>query len=317
MENILYFDIKSGISGDMTIASLLDLGLDQDEFLKELKKLKLPGYQIEISTVEKNGITAADFKVILADESHPDLKAASELKAADKVDSHDHHHDHHEGGCNGCGNHAEHHPEQSQHQNDHSHRDSDHNHSHGEIDSQAQKSGHHHRNFEDIKKLINQSDLNQKVKDLSIEIFAEVAKAEAEVHNKDLNEVHFHEVGAVDSIVDIVGTAILIDILNPDHIYASAIPLGSGFVDVAHGRIPVPAPATIEILRGIPVYAAEVKSELVTPTGAAVIKILAEKFIPLPELEIEKIGYGAGKKDLAVTNLLRLYQAKKKEKRNY
>jgi uncharacterized protein (TIGR00299 family) protein len=256
MENILYFDINSGISGDMTIASLLDLGVDQDKFLEELKKLKLNGYQLEISKVKKNGITATDFKVILEDDSHPD-----------------------------------------------------HKHSHS--------SDHLHRNFNDIKDLINQSGLGQKVKDLSIKIFEKVAEAEAKVHNKDINQVHFHEVGAVDSIIDIVGAAILIEMINPDHIYASAVSLGTGFVDAAHGRIPVPAPATIEILKNIPVYSTGVRGELVTPTGAAIITTFAEKFIELPELEIEKIAYGAGKKDFEITNLLRVYQAKKKIKKGW
>jgi uncharacterized protein (DUF111 family) len=315
MEDILYFDIKSGISGDMTIASLLDLGVDQDEFLKELNKLNLEGYEIEISTVQKNGITASDFKVILEAESHPD-----HLEAEDsEVEENKHHAHQHEGGCNGCGNHDhadpshshhEHDPSQEKHSHDHSHKD-EHSHSHsGETE-------HHHRNFSDIKNLINQSELSQKVKDLSIDIFAEVAEAEAKVHNKDINEVHFHEVGAVDSIVDIVGAAILIDLLNPDHIYASPVSLGTGFVDAAHGRIPVPAPATIEILKDLPLYSTGVQGELVTPTGAAIIKTLAEEFIQLPEVEISKIAYGAGKKDFEITNLLRVYQAKKKVKKSY
>lgn len=326
-ENILYFDINSGISGDMTIASLLDLGVDKNKFLTELKKLNLEGYEVEISTVQKNGITATDFKVILEDESHPDLVEDSDHSHdhshnhSDHSHDHDGHpHDHHEGGCQGCGNHDHHNNDHSHLESDHHHHDhSDHDHGREEGHSHSHKhsSDHLHRNFNDIKRLINQSQLNQKVKDLSIDIFAEVAAAEAKVHNKKIDEVHFHEVGAVDSIVDIVGAAILIDLINPDHIYASSVPLGTGFVDAAHGRIPVPAPATIEILKDIPVYSTGVKGELVTPTGAAIIKTLAEEFIQLPEVEIEKIAYGAGKKDFEITNLLRVYQAKKKMKKIY
>ncbi|MFP4198126.1 MAG: LarC family nickel insertion protein [Halanaerobium sp.] len=325
MKDILYFDINSGISGDMTIASLLDLGVDQGEFLEELKKLNLAGYEVVISTVQKNGITASDFKVVLEDDSHPDHVEAEHEHNAEHGRSHsDHSHEHHhEGGCNGCGNHdhdGEH--SHSHHEHDHSHEGHSHennNHSHGPGHSHSHSSGteHIHRNFNDIKNLINQSVLSQKVKDLSIDIFAKVAEAEAKVHNKEINEVHFHEVGAVDSIVDIVGTAILIEMLNPDHIYASPVSLGTGFVDAAHGRIPVPAPATIEILKDVPVYSSGVKGELVTPTGAAIIKTLAEEFMPLPELEISKIAYGAGKKDFEITNLLRVYQAKKKLKKSY
>jgi uncharacterized protein (DUF111 family) len=325
-ENILYFDINSGISGDMTIASLLDLGVDKDKFLNELKKLKLAGYEIEISTVQKNGITAADFKVILEDESHPDLVEDSghshdhSHNHSDHSHDHDGHpHEHHEGGCQGCGNHDHHHNDHSHSDSDHQHDHLDHNHNHGEGHSHSHEhsSNHVHRNFNDIKKLINQSQLNQNVKDLSIDIFAKVAEAEAKVHNKKIDEVHFHEVGAVDSIVDIVGAVILVDLINPDHIYASSVPLGTGFVDAAHGRIPVPAPATIEILKDVPVYSTNIRGELVTPTGAAIIKTLAEEFIELPEVEIEKIAYGAGKKDFEITNLLRVYQAKKKLKKSY
>lgn len=253
MEKIIYFEVNSGISGDMTIASLLDLGLDQDKFLSELDKLGLEGYSIEISKVKKNGIEATDFKVIIEE-----------------------HHDHH-----------------------------------------ADAHSHEHRNFNDIKEIINKSTLNEKIKKLSIEIFEKVARAEAKVHARDISEVHFHEVGAIDSIVDIVATAILINMLDYDHIYSSPLSLGSGFVKAAHGIIPVPAPATIEILKCVPVYSTGVKSELVTPTGAAIIKTIAEDFIDLPQLEIEKIAYGAGKKDLESTNVLRVYQAKKKLKKNY
>lgn len=251
MEDILYFDINSGISGDMTIGALLDLDINHDEFIKELNKLNLDEYSLEITKQKKNGITGTDFKVILNENSHKN------------------------------------------------------NHSHGH---------NHNRNFNDIKKLINESSLNNSVKELSIDIFEKVARAEAKVHDKDISEVHFHEVGAVDSIVDIVGTAILIEMLNPDHIYSSKIPLGTGFVNSDHGNIPVPAPATIEILKDVPVYSNGIKSELVTPTGAAIIKTLAEDYLSLPELNIEKIGYGTGKKDLEITNILRVFQGKKKSR---
>jgi uncharacterized protein (DUF111 family) len=307
MSKILYFDIHSGISGDMTIGALLDLEVETDDFLRELDKLNLSGYQIEISQVQKNGITASDFKVILENEKHPDhLHDHGEH-------AHDHHH---QDGCTGCGNHEHEHSE-------HDHKNHNHaEHSHGE---DAHKHGHQshsgdshkNRNFSDIKELINKSELNENVKKLSKEIFKHVAEAEAKVHAKSIEEVHFHEVGAVDSIIDIVGTAILIDIISPDNIYSSAVPLGTGLVDTAHGTIPVPAPATIEILRDVPVYSTGIRSELVTPTGAAIIKTLAEEFINMPELEIKKIGYGSGKKNLEAANLLRIYEAegvKKKRK---
>lgn len=314
MEKILYFECNSGISGDMTIAALLDLGLDQEEFLEKLKKLNLSGYKIEIKKTQKNGITGTDFKVVLENTAHPDHLHEHGGDGHTHNQSNDHNHHNHD-----SDNHHDHnHDSDNQHYSDsHHHHHDEHSHDHKEKEAHNHSGDgeHHHRNLGDIEKLIDESGLNDNIKKLSKKIFSYVAEAEAKVHNKPLNEVHFHEVGAVDSIVDIVGTAVLIDMLNVDHIYSSAVPIGSGFVNVAHGNIPVPAPATIEILKDVPVYASGVKSELVTPTGAAIIKTLAEEFCPLPEVEIEKIAYGAGKKDLEVTNMLRLYLAQKTKKK--
>lgn len=253
-KNILYFDCLSGISGDMTIGALLDLGIDKDLFKRELEKLNIDGYKIEIKQNQKNGITGTDFYVHL-----------------------DHHH-HHEDDNDG-----------------HHHHD--------------------HRNLYDIEKIIDESNLKENVKEMSKKIFRFVAEAEAKIHGKSIDEVHFHEVGAIDSIVDIIGVSICIDMLDVDKIYASSLHLGTGFVHCAHGNIPVPAPATLEILRGLPVYSTGIRSELITPTGAAIIKALADDFIPFPEMIIDTIGYGLGKKDLEITNVLRVVKGKKKLKK--
>lgn len=278
-KKILYFDCLSGISGDMTIAALLDLGVDKNEFLEELKKIKIDGYSIEITKKQKNGITGTDFKVILEYENH----------------SHDHDHSY-----------------------DHKHNhDQSHDHTHEHFHSHDHAGSHVHRNLQDIEHIIDESELNDNIKQMSKEIFEYVANAEAKIHDKPINEVHFHEVGAVDSIVDIIGTAICIDKLNIDKVYASPLHIGTGFVKCAHGKIPVPAPATLEILKGIPVYSTGIRSELVTPTGAAIVKALAEDFIPSPEMIIEEVGYGLGKKNLEITNLLRVNLGKKKPMRKY
>lgn len=268
-KRILYFDCLSGISGDMTIAALLDLGVDKDEFLAELEKINIDGYRIEIKKGQKNGISGTDFKVIL-----------------DNHDVHDHDHQH-------------------THNHDHSHNKESHHHGHSHI----------HRNLHDIEHIIDDSELNDRVKEISKKIFGYVAASEAKIHDKPIEEVHFHEVGAIDSIVDIIGTAICIDKLNVDEIYSSYLHVGTGFVNCAHGRIPVPAPATLDILKGIPIYSKGIRSELVTPTGAAIIKALAKDFIPIPEMIIEEIGYGLGKKDLEITNALRVVLGKKKLKK--
>ncbi len=236
MSGILYFDCRSGISGDMTIGALLDLGIDRDKFIRQLKKLGLKGYELKITGKKVNGISATDFKVILTD-----------------------------------------------------------------------KDSHNHVNLPAIEKIIGNSDLNDTIKRLSKKIFRCIAEAEMSVHNLPIEEVHFHEVGAVDSIVDIVGTAICMSMLKADSIYSSPLHLGSGFVKCSHGLIPVPAPATVEILKGIPVYSTGIQGELVTPTGAAIVKTLAEQFINLPPMKIEKTGYGTGKKSYDIPNALRVF----------
>ncbi|MCC3145772.1 LarC family nickel insertion protein [Halanaerobium sp. Z-7514] len=250
-KEMLYFDTNSGISGDMTIAALLDLGLNKNKFFNELQKLNINGYKLEVSTVKKNGIKATDFKVILKNSNLPD-----------------------------------------------------------ENKSCAQKKEPLLRNLNDINNLIDKSKLKEEVKKLSKEIFVKIAVTESKVHDKKINEIFFHEVGAVDSIIDIVGAAILIEMISPDKIYSSPIPLGNGFRNSKHGILPIPSPATIEILKETSVYSMNIKSELVTPTGAAIIKTIAEKFIPLPESEITQIGYGAGKRQLPTTKTLRIYKAK-------
>lgn len=247
MEKVLYFDCFSGISGDMTVGALLDLGVDQAVFGKHLARLRLAGYQLEITKKPKNGIMATDFNVIL--EEHEGYRADA------------------------C--HRLHVP---------------------------------HRNLNDIEAIIGNSGLEAAIKDLSMKIFTELAAAEAKVHGKKLDEIYFHEVGAVDSIVDIVSAAICIHMLEADVVYASPLNTGSGLVSCAHGLLPVPAPATLEILRGIPVYSSGVQAELVTPTGAAIIKTLARDFIPLPPLTVESSGYGWGKRELESPNLLRVIQ---------
>ena len=177
----------------------------------------------------------------------------------------------------------------------HEHHDHDHEH-------------HHHRSMSDIRSIIERSTLALEIKKLALLIFEKLAAAEGKVHNTPPEDVHFHEVGAVDSIIDIVGAAICIDYLNIDRVFVSKINVGSGFVRCAHGLMPVPAPATAELLSGFPTYRSGVEKELTTPTGAAIVAALAEHSIDLPEnFSVEKIGYGAGTFDLEIPNVLRIY----------
>ena len=185
-----------------------------------------------------------------------------------------------------------------------------HIHEHEEDHNGSEQHHHHeHRNLADVNKIIEESSFNEKVKDLAKRIFLRVAKAESKVHNKSLEEVHFHEVGAIDSIVDIVGTAILIDKINPDKIISSIVNDGYGFIECAHGTMSVPVPATSEIFANsnVKFRQIDVDTELVTPTGAAIIAELAEEFVNLPAMTTEKIGWGAGSKDLKIPNVLKVY----------
>ncbi|MBN2020317.1 MAG: nickel pincer cofactor biosynthesis protein LarC [Sedimentisphaerales bacterium] len=166
---------------------------------------------------------------------------------------------------------------------------------------------HHHRHLEDIKKIINDSGIGEKPKHTALTIFERLAQAEAAVHGKEPNEIHFHEVGAIDSIVDIVSSAIGLDALKIDKVYCSPLSVGGGWLDAAHGRLPVPAPAAAELLKGVPTIGGPIEKELLTPTAAAILTTVVEKFGTLPEMKLEKIGYGAGTLDCEhLPNVLRL-----------
>ncbi|HHY26341.1 MAG TPA: nickel pincer cofactor biosynthesis protein LarC, partial [Desulfitobacterium dehalogenans] len=166
--------------------------------------------------------------------------------------------------------------------------------------------GHVHRNLSDIREIIGRSVLPAQVKDRSLEIFTRLGKAEAKIHGTDIDQIHFHEVGAVDAIVDIVGAVIGLWRLGIEKVFSSPIHVGKGFVKAAHGLLPVPAPATLELLTGVPIYSQDVEGELATPTGAAIVTAYCQDFGPFPKIKVERIGYGAGTKDLIIPNLLRL-----------
>jgi pyridinium-3,5-bisthiocarboxylic acid mononucleotide nickel chelatase len=236
-KQVLYFDCYSGISGDMTLGALLDLGLDLDQLTALLSRLPLDGYRLEAEKVNRGGIAGTRARVI--------------------------------------------------------------------IDSQTQEA----RNLPAILKLIGDSDLPAAVKTLGSKAFQLLAEAEAAVHGITVEEVHFHEVGAVDAIIDIVGTAAALYLLGIGEIYCSPLPLGGGEVQAAHGRLPLPAPATVELLAGrkVPVRGSRENFELVTPTGAAIVAAAAKEFGPLPAFTVEAVGYGAGSYDPGYPNYLRLF----------
>jgi pyridinium-3,5-bisthiocarboxylic acid mononucleotide nickel chelatase len=252
----LYLDIFSGISGDMFIGAMIDLGADAHKLEHELEKLELGGYHLHVARKQKSGIEGVKFDVHLADHH---------------AHSHDHPHDHH------------HHDHDHDHHHDH--------HDHDEHDDS--------RNFSEIKELISRSKLSAWVKQKSVAVFGRVAEAEGKIHGLPADEVHFHEVGAVDSIVDVVGACIALELLGKPRVLAAPVVEGTGWVKCAHGRLPVPVPATLAILgaRGIGLTQCDEPNELVTPTGAALLAEFAESFGPMENLVAEQIGFGLGTRD--------------------
>jgi uncharacterized protein (TIGR00299 family) protein len=236
---IAYFDCFSGISGDMTLGALLACGADEQQFRERLAGLDVPGYELSIQPVTREGITATDVDVKLL------------------------------------------------------------------VDEQA-----YGRHLSDIAQILEHSRLSARVKTQALAVFTRLADAEAKIHGTSREEIHFHEVGAVDAIVDIVGSCLLLELLGVERIAVSGIPCGSGLIRCQHGWMPVPAPATLELLQGFPVYPVDIKGELVTPTGAALMTTLADTTMAgqMPAMRVSSSGYGAGKKQFKpdMPNLLRV-----------
>ena len=294
--SILYLECNSGISGDMTVAALLDLGADRQILLDALSSLPLTGYSIEIKDVYKSGIRACDFNVILDHDNHDHDMDYLHGHAHSMTDEHDHTHSH---------NLSDEH--EQIHRHDHSMTVGD---VHGHDTDESQHIHHHHhdaRNLNDITKIIQTGQLSSGAKDLALKIFQILAEAEAAVHGKTLEEIHFHEVGAVDSIVDIVAVAVCIDNLSPSGIVISALTDGKGQIRCQHGLIPVPVPAVtaIAMQNDLTLNISDVDGELVTPTGAAIAAAVRTATTLPKEFRIRRIGFGAGKRDYAATGLLR------------
>jgi len=231
---LAYFDCFAGISGDMTLGALLDLGVPLKWLKETLASAPLQGFDLKISSVYRSGIRANQVEVLIDDHQHE-------------------------------------------------------------------------RNFAEIKAIIEKSPLSDAVKSTGIAIFSRLAEAEAGIHGCTPAEVHFHEVGGIDAMVDIIGTALCLEYLGINQVVASRIPLGKGFVTCRHGQLPVPAPATVALLKDVPVYGTDIEHELVTPTGAAIIAVIAQDFGSIPEMRLQHIGYGAGARELeSRPNLLRI-----------
>ena len=305
----LYFEMYSGIAGDMTIGALLDLGASKEKLIEGINSLNLSGYDLIFDRAKKNGIDAYNFDVILAGHDHHhegDHCHCHEHTHEDGISHehcHNHEHDHHDHNHDHCHDHT--HEDGCIHTHEHSH-DHDHHHSHDHV----------HRNLDDIENIINSSDLNENIKKNALGIFDIIGDAEAKAHGIDKSEVHFHEVGAIDSIIDIVGTCICLDDLGVENIYFSDLFEGSGYQMCAHGPMPIPVPAVANILADSEItlnFIGE-EGEHITPTGAAIVKYFYKK---APEsFKIKKIGLGAGNKDFEKsTNILRVIEIKRDKKK--
>lgn len=261
-KKVLYLDCTSGISGDMTLAALLDLGIDEKTFRDELKKLEFGGYGLEIKKMEHHSIKMMDVNVILDNE-----------KNEEPDDSHS------DGQKCDC-----------QHVSSHRH-------------------DHEYRNLKMITDIIDASGISPNAKHIGGKIFSEIAKAEGKVHGKPIDQVHFHEVGAIDSLVDIMGVAICIDLLGIEEIYASPLYEGGGMIKCQHGLLPIPVPAVAAILSDsqIPIVHGNADTELITPTGAGIAKCLVKEFGKRPPIMIERVGYGHGKRDTGLFGAVRAF----------
>lgn len=269
----LHYNCVAGLSGDMNLGLMVDLGVKLSDLERELAKLGLGGWRLAAERDERSGITGTRVTVLLDDQAHDGAGEGSKAHG----DSHRHSH--------GEGEHAQRHHHHHHHHHGEDHHSHDHHH------------GHEHRAYRDIKAMIEKSGLSEKVKQRAVDIFNRIAVAEGKVHGKEPLEVHFHEVGAVDSIVDVVGAAICWELLGVDRITCGPVELGGGFVDCAHGRMPVPAPATALILEGMAVTSGATSKEATTPSGAAILASgSGGKTAGLERGRIEKSGYGIGQR---------------------
>ena len=271
---VLYFDCFSGASGDMVLGALLDAGVPLDDVRRAIASLPLEDVELDVERVDRSGIGATKLNVRVGG-----LPVGG---TTEPTDSHDHGHTH------------EH---DQTHDHGHTHHDHGHEQAHTPVEN-VHRHNHHHRGLSDISAMVDASAVSSAVGARAKTLFRRLAETEAAIHQMPVEQVHLHEVGAVDSIVDIVGAVVALEAVGVGRFVSSPLNVGSGTVRCAHGVLPVPAPATARLLEGVPVYSTGVQAELLTPTGALIITDYAETFGPLPAMRIDRIGYGAGARDL-------------------
>ena len=271
--SVLYIEPFAGLAGDMLLGALCGLCDGYDKVVDLPAKLNLPDAKVEVNTVTKNGIVCQHVNIIDLNNSSP--------SSSKEQDTHQHRHSH---------THGHEHSHKHEHSHDHSHA-----HSHD----------HAHRHLSDINAIIDKADISDKAKQIAKSIFLIIGESESKVHDIPLETIHFHEVSGVDSILDIVGCAVMLATLGVKKTYSDPVCVGSGTVKTQHGILPVPAPATADILKGFPTFKGNEPGEKTTPTGAAILRYLDPDF-SAPTLNIEQSAYGPGTKDFAVANVVRV-----------
>ena len=287
----LYLECKMGAAGDMLMGALLELVPNPEQTLEQLNALGIPGVTYAMEKTAKCGILGTHVTVTVnGQEEH----------------SHDHvhEHEHHDHGHEHDHEHHHDHDHDHEHHHDHAMEAHEHDHDHEHIHDREHHH-HHHTGMADITHIMSHLPLPETVRNHALGVYQAIAQAESKAHGMPVEEIHFHEVGAMDAVADVVGVCMLMDQLKVDQVCASPVHVGSGHVHCAHGILPVPAPATADLLRGIPSYGGEIQGELCTPTGAALLRQFVTKFGPMPQMAVEKIGYGMGSKDFPMANCVR------------
>lgn len=275
----LYIECNMGAAGDMLLASLAELTGDVKACEEKLNSLGIPDVTYNFEKSVKCGIEGTHVRVV-----------ALGVEEDEHMHEHEHHyHDHEE--------HEHSHEHEHEHDHHHEHTHEEHTHDHH----------HHHTHMSDIVNIISGLNVSDKVKQNALAVYGLIAEAESRAHGKPVSDIHFHEVGTMDAVADIVGVCVLLKQLAPDRIIVSPLATGFGQVKCAHGILPVPAPATASIIEGIPSYSGSVEGELLTPTGAALLKYFADSFGQRPVMAVSRTGYGMGKKDFPKANMLRTF----------
>lgn len=332
----LFFECNMGAAGDMLMASLLALHPDPDAFLQSLNGLGIPGVEVRASSKTTCGIVGTHVSVRVhgvAEESldipsHDGTEGRPQDHGHPHGSEHPHSHEHphgHEHPHEHPYGHEHPHAHEQDHEQDHEHPHShehphDHEHPHGHVHhhshdqhsepsrvNNAHAAHHAHHGLQEIMHILNGLPVSDTVRENAIAIYRLIAEAEAHAHNVPIAQIHFHEVGSMDAVADIVGVCMLMEALSPERVLCSPIHVGSGHVRCAHGILPVPAPATAHLLHGIPIYGGTIRGELCTPTGAAILKHFVHRFSGMPTLSVSAIGYGVGTKEFEAANCVRAF----------